>query len=465
MKNFEFIEIGRATPNKKLAEVRKTSFIEIYDLMEEEDLSKQASRCLECGNPYCQWKCPLHNYIPSWLKLAAEGKVLDAASLCYESNPLPEICGRVCPQEKLCEGACTLNADFGAVTIGMVEKTVTDTAFALGWRPDVSNIIMQDKNVAIVGAGPAGLACADTLARMGVKCKVYDKHSEIGGLLTFGIPEFKLEKKVIKRRRKILESLNIDFELNTEVGKDILIDDLLRNNDAVFLGMGVYDGMKGNFSGEDLFGVYQSLDYLEANVKSCLGLSSTNTLDFAGKKVVVLGGGDTAMDSTRTAIRQGASEVICAYRRDEANMPGSKKEVENAKEEGVNFMFNAQPIGIVGNNKVEGIKFVSTRLGETDASGRRKAEVIANSEQILLADVCILAFGFNADPPNWLESLGVETDLKGRILTNGSYLHQTANEKIFAGGDAVRGSDLVVTAVAEGKQAAKSILAFLKVTA
>lgn len=461
MNNFEFLEIARTTAKKKQVELRKTSFIEIYDSMQEDELAKQASRCLECGNPYCQWKCPLHNYIPSWLKLASEGKVLHAAELCYESNPLPEICGRVCPQEKLCEGACTLNADFGAVTIGMVEKTVTDTAFALGWRPDTSKIKPLGKKVAIVGAGPAGIGCADTLARAGVECKVFDKRSEIGGLLTFGIPEFKLEKTVIKRRRKILESLNINFALNTEVGKDVLIEDLLEQYDAVFLGMGTYDGMKGNFAGENLTGVYQALDYLEANINNCLGIDTKNLLDLKGKKVVVLGGGDTAMDCTRTAIRQGAEQVICAYRRDEANMPGSKKEVENAKEEGVEFLFNSQPIGIVGKDKVEGIKFVGTRLGEADASGRRAAEVIPNSEQIVLADACILAFGFNANPPQWLEKLGVNTDNRGRILTNGAYAQQTDNSKIFAGGDAVRGSDLVVTAVAEGKKAAKGILNFL----
>ena len=465
--DFQFIDVGREDPKKRPLRVRKTQFVEIHEQFKPEAASDQAHRCLGCGNPYCEWKCPVHNFIPNWLKLVSEGNILEAAELSHQTNTLPEVCGRVCPQDRLCEGACTLNDGFGAVTIGSVEKYITDTAFAMGWRPDMSGVVPTGKRVAIIGAGPAGLGCADVLARAGVSPVVFDRYPEIGGLLTFGIPEFKLEKSVLARRREVFEGMGIEFRLNTEIGKDVMIDDLLAEYDAVFMGMGTYTYMKGGFPGEDLPGVYDALDFLIANVNRNLGFekSADDFIDMKGKKVVVLGGGDTAMDCNRTSIRQGATAVTCAYRRDEANMPGSRKEVKNAKDEGVKFLFNRQPIAIVGEDKVEGVKVVETRLGEPDARGRRSPEPIPGSEEVLPADAVVIAFGFRPSPADWFADKNVETDSQGRVIApeQGQYKFQTSNPKIFAGGDMVRGSDLVVTAIFEGRQAAEGILDFLGV--
>ncbi|HSX72487.1 MAG TPA: FAD-dependent oxidoreductase, partial [Pseudomonas sp.] len=355
--DFQFLEVGRKDPKKKLLRQRKKEFVEIYEPFKPAQAADQAHRCLGCGNPYCEWKCPVHNFIPNWLKLVSEGNILAAAELSHQTNTLPEVCGRVCPQDRLCEGACTLNDGFGAVTIGSVEKYITDTAFAMGWRPDMSKVKPTGKRVAVIGAGPAGLGCADVLVRNGVTPVVFDKNPEIGGLLTFGIPEFKLEKSVLSRRREVFTGMGIEFRLNTEIGKDITLQQLLDEYDAVFMGMGTYTYMKGGFPGEDLPGVTDALDFLIANVNRNLGFekSPEDFVDMKGKKVVVLGGGDTAMDCNRTSIRQGAKSVTCAYRRDAANMPGSRKEVKNAKEEGVKFLFNRQPIAIVGEGKVEGV--------------------------------------------------------------------------------------------------------------
>ncbi|MGB7390456.1 FAD-dependent oxidoreductase, partial [Marinomonas sp.] len=403
---FQFVEVDRKDPKKKPLITRKAQFVEIYKPFEEEHAKGQSHRCLECGNPYCEWKCPVHNYIPNWLKLVSEGSVLEAAELSHQTNSLPEVCGRVCPQDRLCEGACTLGeGGFGAVTIGSVEKYITDTAFALGWRPDMTNVVPVNKTVAIVGAGPAGLACADVLVRNGIKPVVFDKYPEIGGLLTFGIPEFKLEKSVMTRRREIFEEMGVEFVLGTSVGDDVPFEHVLEEYDAVFLGMGTYKYMKGGFPGEDLPGVHDALDYLISNVNHCLDFEEDESdyINLKGKQVVVLGGGDTAMDCNRTAIRQGAKGVSCAYRRDQENMPGSRKEVQNAREEGVQFLFNRQPVEIVGDGKVEGIKVVETKMGEPDANGRRSAEVIEGSEQIIPADAILVAFGFQASPAPWFE--------------------------------------------------------------
>ncbi len=465
--NFQFIQIKRHDPDKKPANERKKEYCEIYGQFDAERAAEQADRCLACGNPYCEWKCPVHNYIPNWLKLIAEGNIIEAAELCHRTNSLPEICGRVCPQDRLCEGACTLNDGFGAVTIGAIEKYITDTAFAQGWRPDLTGVQNAGKRVAIIGAGPAGLGCADVLVRNGVTPIVYDRNPEIGGLLTFGIPEFKLEKKVVRTRRQVLEGMGVEFVLNTEIGKDITLEQLIDEHDAVFIGMGTYSYMKGDFPGEDLPGVYEALPYLISNVNRCLKLEKdpSDFINMDGKHVVVLGGGDTAMDCTRTAIRQGAFSVSCAYRRDEANMPGSKREVANAKEEGVQFLWNRQPIEIVGNERVEGIKVVTTQLGEADERGRRRPEPVAGSEEIIMADAVIIAFGFRPSPPDWLGPLKIETDERGRVKAPlaQTFKHQTSNPKVFAGGDMVRGSDLVVTAVYEGRQAAEGILDYLEV--
>ncbi|MDO7634930.1 MAG: FAD-dependent oxidoreductase [Porticoccaceae bacterium] len=464
---FQFLDIKRMDPPKRNMKRRVGEFVEIYDPLTAERAASQSHRCLSCGNPYCEWKCPVHNYIPNWLQLVAEGNLIEAAELSHQTNSLPEVCGRVCPQDRLCEGACTLNDGFGAVTIGSVEKYITDTAFAMGWRPDMSKVVWTDKKVAIIGAGPAGIGCGDILVRNGVKPVVFDRYPEIGGLLTFGIPEFKLEKSVIRTRRQILEGMGVEFRLNIEIGKDILIDELLAEYDAVFMGMGTYTTMKGDFPGEDLPGVHEALSFLVSNVNRNLGFekSADDFVSVKGKRVVVLGGGDTAMDCNRTSIRQGATSVTCAYRRDEKNMPGSRREVKNAREEGVVFQFNKQPVEIVGNGKVEGVKFVSTQLGEPDANGRRRPEVIPGSEEIVPADAVLIAFGFKPSPPEWLSSVEVNTSDWGVVLAaeEQTYPFQTTNPKIFAGGDMVRGSDLVVTAVWEGREAAKGILDYLDV--
>ncbi|MFG6177354.1 FAD-dependent oxidoreductase [Halomonas sp. THAF12] len=465
--DFQFIDVGRQDPEKKPAVTRAKQFAEIYEPFKPQDAATQAHRCLHCGNPYCEWKCPVHNYIPNWLQLVSEGNILEAAELSHRTNSLPEVCGRVCPQDRLCEGDCTLNDGFGAVTIGSVEKYITDTAFAMGWRPDMSQVTWTDKKVAIIGAGPAGLGCADILVRNGVKPVVFDKYPEIGGLLTFGIPEFKLEKTVMERRRAVFEEMGVEFCLGVEIGKDIPFDSLLAEYDAVFLGMGTYKYMEGGFPGEDLPGVHKALDYLIANVNHCLGFEKdpADYVSLEGQKVVVLGGGDTAMDCNRTAIRQGAEAVTCAYRRDEDNMPGSRKEVANAREEGVEFLFNRQPVAVVGEDKVEGVKVVRTRLGEPDENGRQRPEVVPGSEEVVAADAVVIAFGFQPSPAPWFDTVGIELDERGRVKApeHGAYAFQTTNEKIFAGGDMVRGSDLVVTAVFEGRQAGEGILDYLEV--
>jgi len=465
--NFQFIQVPRRDPEKKPPGVRLHDFREIYGQFDPAGASEQSARCLACGNPYCEWKCPVHNYIPNWLKLIAEGNIEEAAELSHRTNSLPEVCGRVCPQDRLCEGACTLNDGFGAVTIGSIEKYISDTAFAQGWRPDLSNVKDTGKRVAIVGAGPAGLGCADILARNGVKAIVYDRYQEIGGLLTFGIPEFKLEKEVVRNRRSILEGMGVEFILNTEIGKDIPFQTLLDQYDSVFLGMGTYNTMQGGFPGEQLAGVHQALPYLISNINRQLGFekNADEFIDMKAKRVVILGGGDTAMDCNRTAVRQQAKTVTCAYRRNEENMPGSKREVANAKEEGVKFLWNRQPVEIVGDGKVEGVKFVTTQLGEADQQGRRRPEPIAGSEEIIAADHVIVAFGFKPSPASWFESFDIKVDNIGRIHTSeqADYAFQTSNPKVFAGGDMVRGSDLVVTAVYEGRQAAEGILDYLEV--
>jgi glutamate synthase (NADPH/NADH) small chain len=464
---FQFLDIPRTDPPKTPAVIRIHKSNEIYGQFDAKGAGEQAGRCLACGNPYCEWKCPVHNYIPNWLKLIEEGNLFEAAELSHKTNSLPEVCGRVCPQDRLCEGACTLNDGFGAVTIGSIEKYITDEAVKQGWRPDMSGVVTNGKRVAIVGAGPAGLGCADVLARNGVQAIVYDRYPEIGGLLTFGIPEFKLEKHVVKTRRMLLEGMGVEFRLNTEIGKDISCQQLLAEYDAVFLGMGAYKYMKGDFPGENLPGVYEALPYLVANINRPLGFEKTpaDFIDMKGQRVVVLGGGDTAMDCNRSAIRQGAANVTCAYRRDEANMPGSRREVANAKEEGVQFLWNRQPVEIVGHGKVEGVKVVTTELGAPDARGRRTPQPVPGSEEIIPADRVVIAFGFRPNPAAWFADFNIQMDAHGRVQApaKGAFKHQTAHPKIFAGGDMVRGSDLVVTAVFEGREAAQGILDYLDV--
>jgi len=464
---YQFIDVKRIDPPKMDINKRKIDFVEIYKPLGQDQSAGQADRCLDCGNPYCEWKCPVHNYIPQWLELVTEGRIFEAADLCHQTNSLPEMCGRVCPQDRLCEGSCTLNDDFGAVTIGNIEKFITDTAFAQGWKPDLSGVTKIGKRVAIIGAGPAGLACADVLTRNGVDAVVYDRHSQIGGLLTFGIPSFKLEKEVIQTRREIFEGMGIEFRLKVDVGVDISFAELSKEYDAVFLGLGTYTDMTGGFEHESAPGVYNALDFLIGNTQKLMGITdkAKKYVNFDGQKVIVLGGGDTAMDCVRTSIRQSATQVTCAYRRDEANMPGSPREVQNAKEEGVNFEFNIQPLDIATDEKgrAVGVKFVKTQLGVADANGRRSPEPIEDSEFIMEADAIVIAFGFLPSPPQWMVDAGIELDSRGRVIAveNSEFSLQTSEQNIFAGGDMVLGSDLVVTAVDQGRKAAIGILDFV----
>ena len=465
---FHFLEVERQDPAKKPLQERRSDFGEIYQRYTQQQAGSQAKRCLDCGIPYCEWKCPVHNYIPNWLRLANQGNIIEAAELCHKTNSLPEVCGRVCPQDRLCEGACTLNTGFGAVAIGNVEKYITDTAFALGWRPDVSDVVPTGHKVAVIGAGPAGLSCADVLARSGVKVCVYDRYPEIGGLLTFGIPEFKMEKAVMTRRRQIFEEMGIEFHMNYEIGSDLPFDTLVENYDSVFLGMGTYHYIQGNFPGEQLPAVHDALPYLLSSINHHMGFEQDpdNCIDMAGKHVVVLGGGDTAMDCNRTALRQGAASVTCAYRRDEGNMPGSRREVDNAQEEGVEFLFNRQPVEIVGNeNAIQGVRLMKTRLGTPDANGRQRPVVVENTDHFIPADAVIVAFGFDPDPPAWFTDHGISINHWQGVIAaqHQRYRFQTSNEKVFAGGDMVRGSDLVVTAIWEGRQAAEGIMDYLDI--
>lgn len=473
---FQFLDLPRQMPARIPVEARMAGdWGELYRNFDKADAQYQAGRCLDCGNPYCSWKCPVHNAIPQWLQLVQEDRIHEAATLCHTTNPLPEVCGRVCPQDRLCEGSCTLE-EFGAVTIGAVEKYIVDTALATGWRPDLGQVPATGRRVAVVGAGPAGLACADRLARAGVQAVVFDRYEQIGGLLHYGIPSFKLDKDVIARRRAVLEGMGVEFRLGVEIGRDLAFDALQAEFDAVFVGTGAYRYTDGGLPGQDLKGVLPALPFLVHNSRIVTGADpvgrpvagwedQTPLPDLAGKRVLVLGGGDTGMDCVRSAVRLGAARVTCAYRRDEASMPGSAREVANAREEGVRFLFNRQPLSIEAgaDDEVIGVTVVETRLGEPDASGRRQAEPLPGSEALLEADVVIIAFGFSPSVPAWLADAGVEGRSNGRIITGdpGRLPYQTSHDAVFAGGDAVRGADLVVTAVAEGRDAAASILAWL----
>ncbi|RZA35664.1 MAG: glutamate synthase small subunit [Lysobacteraceae bacterium] len=478
---FQFVELPRQMPQRIPLELRTNGdWGEMYGKFALPEAQHQAGRCLDCGNPYCSWKCPVHNAIPQWLQLVQENRIDEAAALCHTTNPLPEMCGRVCPQDRLCEGSCTLEDGFGAVTIGAVEKFIVDAALEKGWRPDLSNVVATGKRVAVIGAGPAGLACADVLARNGIQAVVFDRYEQIGGLMQFGIPSFKLEKSIIARRREVLEGMGVEFRLGVEIGKDLGIEELLAEYDAVFLGTGAYRYTDGGLPGQDLKNVLPALPFLVQNGRivggndpwgrPIAGWEDTIALpDMAGKRVVVLGGGDTGMDCVRSAIRLGAAKVTCAYRRDEANMPGSAREVANAREEGARFLFNRAPLAIEGDDdQLVGVRVVETKLGEPDALGRQAAVPIEGSESLLEADIVVIAFGFSPTVPEWLAAQGVEGSPNGRIVAGGvlpdgseRLPFQTTNPKLFAGGDAVRGADLVVTAVAEGRDAAGSIALML----
>jgi glutamate synthase (NADPH/NADH) small chain len=460
-KLFQFLDVPRQLPRTVPVAVRVLGYGEIGGDFASPQAATQAERCIDCGNPYCEHACPVHNYIPNWLKLVQLGRFMEAATLMHETNPLPEICGRVCPQDRLCEGACTLEqTDFGSVTIGSIERWVTDEALRQGWRPDLSNVIETGHRVAVIGAGPAGLACADRLRRAGIAVDVYDRQREIGGLLTFGIPPFKLDKGVVRTRREVLEGMGVRFLLNKEVGRDVEFGALLDEYDAIFIGTGAYTYVDAQLPGRELRGVHDALPFLIANTERLLRDEPASTFDFRDKHVVVLGGGDTGMDCNRTAIRLGAKSVTCVYRRDEASMPGSAREVRYSPEEGVTFFFHRQPVAIFdnGQGQVRGVRVVETHLVD-DGNGRPKPQNVPGTETEIVADVIIQSFGFLPSPPDWLAAHGVALSATGKILTsaNGKLPHQTSHPRIFAGGDNVRGADLVVRAVYDGREAAGSI--------
>jgi glutamate synthase (NADPH/NADH) small chain len=457
---FRFLDLPRQLPRALPVPVRLLGWQETYGSFAAPEAADQSARCLDCGNPYCSWQCPLHNHIPQWLALVREGRLFEAATAAHATNPLPEICGRVCPQDRLCEGACTLETGFESVTIGAVEKYVVDEAFRQGWRPDLSNVRPTGRRVAVIGAGPAGLACADRLARAGVEAHVFDRYEEIGGLLSFGIPPFKLEKHVVATRRAVLEAMGVRFALGTEVDA-ALAGELLRDFDAVFVGTGAYTAVHGDLPGRGLRGVQPALDFLVANARAVLRdvapPSVDAGLDLAGKRVLVLGGGDTAMDCVRTAARLGAAEVSCVYRRGEADMPGSRREVAHAREEGVRFLFHRQPLAVEAgaDGAANGVRV--RRMDATGADG---------GEEILAADAVLVAFGFRASPAPWFGAQGIGLEPAparvGRVLLDGTQPQQTAHPRIFAGGDAVRGADLVVNAVADGRDAGDAIARMLR---
>ncbi len=466
--HFAFLQRQRHDPDVFSLEVRRSEFREIYKPYEQKDAAEQSERCLDCGNPYCEWKCPVHNYIPNWLKLARDGRILEAADLCHETNSLPEVCGRICPQDRLCEQACTLQTGFGAVTIGAIERYIVDEAFKQGWRPNLSHVQPKPWSVGIVGAGPAGLACADVLSRNGVSVTVYDRHPEIGGLLSFGIPDFKLELKVMRLRRQVFEEMGIQFRMNCEIGRDIQADELLGMHDALFFGTGTYTPVEAELPGMDQGGIVPALPYLIGQTAHMYGLEMPGYphVNLRGEDVLVLGGGDTAMDCVRTAIRQGAKSVSCVYRRDRDNMPGSQREVDHAMKEGVNFEFNTLPVALQHNQgKLSGLQVVRTELVRDEQGGRAKPQVVTGSEQVLPASAVIFAFGYRPSPPDWLTALQVDTETSGRVrITAGASAlpGQTSNPAIFAAGDMVRGSDLVVTAIADAREAAQGMLQYLE---
>ena len=479
MDNYHFLNSTRKDPLKASAEERINNFNEIYSNFNTEASVDQASRCIDCGVPYCKWSCPVINHIPEWLKLIAKGEIIKAAELSNETNSLPEICGRVCPQDRLCEGACTLNSGYGAVSIGNIEKYISDTAFAQGWQPKKSSIWHKDKLVSIIGAGPAGLAAADFLTRSGIPVKVYDKYPEIGGLLTYGIPNFKLEKDIVLRRRKILENQGVEFILNTEIGNTIDFKEIEANSSAVFLGLGTYKALTGSLNIKQGTAVYMALEYLIDRINSIFSFGTathegdenaeievwqqSSIPSLKNKDVVILGGGDTAMDCCRTAIREGAKSVKCLYRRDFQNIPGSRREIENAIEEGVEFIWNTQALDISESNHGLSLKTVETELKKEFNSKRLVPVLKTDSEKTLKADAVIIAYGFNPSPAPWLKENLIDTDDSGRVLVskNTENIMQTSNPKVFAGGDMVRGSDLVVTAIFEGRTAAESIKRYI----
>ena len=465
-KMLKFVTLGKEMPTKREADLRSQDFDEIYRQFAVDKAAEQASRCSQCGVPYCQSHCPLHNNIPDWLRLTAEGRLEEAYELSQATNTFPEICGRICPQDRLCEGNCVIeHSGHGTVTIGAVEKYLTDKAWEMGWVKPIKAHTQRMESVGIIGAGPGGLAAADVLRRAGVQVTVYDRYDRAGGLLTYGIPGFKLEKPVVMQRIEQLEIAGVTFVLNCRVGEDLSFDAIRGQHDAILIATGVYKARDIEAPGVGAKGVVRALDYLTASNRKSFGDDvvefDSGELNADGKRVVVIGGGDTAMDCVRTAIRQGATSVKCLYRRDRANMPGSQRETQNAEEEGVEFVWLSAPKGFTGGTTVEGVMVQKMRLGAPDSSGRQTPELIEGADYIEPADLVVQALGFE---PEAIQPLWGVPDLAvtrwGTIKAD-FRSHATTLPGVYAAGDIVRGASLVVWAIRDGREAADSILAYL----
>ena len=466
-KMLKFVNLDQQNPPKRSVDQRKTDFKEIYDEYINKKAKEQSSRCSQCGVPFCQVHCPLHNNIPDWLKLTAEGRLQDAYELSQSTNNMPEVCGRICPQDRLCEGNCVIEqSGHGTVTIGSVEKYITDTAWEKGWVKPIKVEKQKKQSVGIIGAGPAGLACAEELRKLGFQITVYDRYDRPGGLLIYGIPNFKLEKFVVERRTKLLKDSGIKFKQNFEVGKDATLEQLKEKHDAVLIATGVYKPRNVDIEGNNLGNIFPAMEFLTASNKKGLGdkvkLFDDGTLNAENKKVVVVGGGDTAMDCVRTAVRQNAKSVKCLYRRDRENMPGSAREVGNAIEEGVEFLWLSSPKKFIGQKNVKAVEIQKMKLGDPDSSGRKKPVIIENSNYELEADIVIKALGFDPENlPKLFNSENLAVSKWGTIKIDLTSM-QTNIPGVFAAGDIVRGASLVVWAIRDGRDAAVQIEKYLK---
>jgi glutamate synthase (NADPH/NADH) small chain len=456
-----FFDLERIEAKKRDVVERIKDFDEIYEIFQPNKSKEQSERCIQCGDPYCHNGCPLHNFIPQWLKATANKDLEFAFNLSNQSSPFPEVMGRICPHDRLCEGSCTLNDGYGAITIGSVEAHISEEGFKQGLKPKFSTKKLG-KKVAIIGAGPAGLSAATFLLREGVDVELFDKQNRAGGLLTYGIPGFKLNKNVIARRVKILKEAGAVFHQNVEVGKDVSFEELYEKFDAVFIGVGATKGRRPGLKGDDAPNCYLAMEFLVDIQKKLFDEKREFNIDVKDKKVVVIGGGDTAMDCVRTSLREKAKSVKCLYRRDAHNMPGSKKEYINAKEEGVEFEFYTSPKELIRDDsgKVVAIEMIKTKLGQPDSDGRQRVEEVVGSEFKVEADVVIFALGFDNVEYPFLLNNGIETDKWGGVLVDENY--QTTKNGVYAGGDCHRGADLVVTAVRDGRDAAKAMVEMLK---